>query len=543
MDRPIIGSKTCGAGGIWDVVVVGLLGVAALVTVSVAFDVIGPSITHYSTWDYWFECDAPAITSQLLDRWSNYNQRAVRHPLFSLFLAFPTQLLRSGFDFTPLKAITITVALRAAAWVSVFFLCLRSLGIRRGDAALFTCLASSSASAVFWFPIPETFAPGALSIALAFMISAWSERQTCTSTKYLAASVITLSITLTNWMVGLAMLFARFSWKRALTLSFITLVAVSVAYEIEMIIFPATPPLLGIFTELGNTSFYIFNSQGLGPLAKLNSFFFHSMIMPEVGNAYGFRLSVQAALPGSGSLLAAVGVVVWSALLMCGGWSGWQLRGVTTVRVLLLSIFGQVILAQIFGLETFLYSAHFGQLLVLLTALSALTSARRLALLLALALLGLATINNVQKFATAAAGIRQKYNDEHEFTQKVQELTKDDGLIICGRHAAAATGCDSQHCPLPDLQNMPVTELRYPEGLDEPCFFKFNDVGPSRHGWVLMYDSWSIESIQTLRRRGARYFISPYQYGIRTNSVFLSELDRSASALDRDPKWVFYGLR
>ena len=97
-------------------------------------------------------------------------------------------------------------------------------------------------------------------------------------------------------------------------------------------------------------------------------------------------------------------------------------------------------LALVFGVETFLYSAHFGPLLVLLCALSGLTRLRRLAVPLAITLIFLASWNNFQKFATAADGLKQRYSDERSFTASVARLTRSDGLIICGRQALAAVG-------------------------------------------------------------------------------------------------------
>lgn len=73
-----------------------------------------------------------------------------------------------------------------------------------------------------------------------------------------------------------------------------------------------------------------------------------------------------------------------------------------------LTIMAQFILHLAFGKETCLYALHFAPLLVVVAALSTLTSQRRLARIVAAALVVCAGMNNLQQFDRAAAFARNQ---------------------------------------------------------------------------------------------------------------------------------------
>jgi len=62
-------------------------------------------------------------------------------------------------------------------WFSSLFILLRLIGCRQFDAALFSILAATSAAAIFWFVIPETYSFGSLSILLALGLTALAQHQ------------------------------------------------------------------------------------------------------------------------------------------------------------------------------------------------------------------------------------------------------------------------------------------------------------------------------------------------------------------------------
>ena len=523
-----------------DVLLIGVLVTSVSVCLVVGFSHISPYILHYSTWDYWFESDPPAAVAQMLDRWSHNHYRTSHHPLISIVLFAPVKVLRRVFLLSQENAIRMVLAGFAAIWVTTVFICLRALQLRRADSVVFTILAATSASVVFWFPVPESFGVGACSIALAIMVTALSERtRMVPEWTYLLVSIATLSFTSTNWMVGLAMLFVLLRWRRAVAFAAVSFCFVMGVWRISKVVFfAAVSPLhLGTAAE----TIYLFNEEAQGTVAKLYAFFFHSVVMPQIGDAYGFRLSIQGMLPGSGSYIAVAGVSIWLVLLMLGGWSAFHIfpKRPKVTSVLLLAIAGQLGLAIVFGVETFMYSAHFGPLLVLLCALSGLTRARRFAVLLGAILVLLTGVNNFQKFGAAAHSLRERYENERMFTAKVAELTPPDQLIICGREAAAATG--EARLPRPDPRLAAASEITL---VDEPdtCSFMFEDLQVHRRGWIILYEDWSIEVVEALRKKGARYFITPYAYGLQHNTGLFEALDQRYRRMEHTSSWAFYDL-
>jgi len=520
-----------------DLVLIGVLVVAAFIFVLVGFLRVSPYVMHASIYDYWFESDPPGVVDQMLHHGGDH-ARTSHHPLFSILVFTPIYVLRKVLQLSPEGAIGIILALVAAIWIAAFFVCLRVLGLRRVDSIVFAVLAATSASVVFWFPIPESFGFGALSIILALTATAFSERNhKFPLWIYLIASIATLSFTSTNWMVGLAMLFVLLGWRIAIPLSLMSASIVSIIWSIQRVIFPTAGSPLNLLTP--DETDYLFNKEAIGLCAKIYSFFFHSIILPQVGDAYGYRLSVQGMLPGSGSYLAAAGVALWVALLALAGWSAFHLKGSKTVSVLLLAIIGQFVLSIIFGVETFLYSAHFGPLLVLFCALSGLTPARKLAMLLGVVLVIVSGVNNIQKFDAAADGLKARYEDEYQFTAKALELTDPKSLIICGRQAAAAIGLEERGRWSP--REHPVNEIMLPN-ISETGLFIFNELREKRKGWVLVYEDWSMDAIETYRKRGAMYFITPYAYGWQHRPELFQALDRRFRKVEQSSKWVFYDL-
>jgi hypothetical protein len=520
-----------------DLFLIGILMVAASIFVLIGFHRVSPYILNASTWDYWFESDPPAAVDQMLHRFGDH-ARTSHHPLFSILVSTPLYVLRKGMHLGAEAAIGVLLTIVAAIWIAAFFVCLRFLGLRRLDSLVFSCLAATSASVVFWFPVPESFGLGALSIILALTATAFSERNPDTPLwVYLLFSTMTLCFTSTNWMVGLAMLFVLLGWRKAIPLSLMGGSIVSILWCIQKVIFPLAGSPINIWTS--DETDYLFNKSSLGIYAKIYSFFSHSIILPNVGNPYGYRLSVQGMLPGSGGYLASAGVTVWVALLVLAGWSAFQLKGSKTVTVLLLAILGQFVLSMVFGVETFLYSAHFGPLLVLFCALSGLTSARRLAVPLGVMLVIVAAVNNFQKFDAAADGLKARYEDEYRFTDRTLELTDPNALIICGIRADGAIGMAGKTSWPPSKK--PVGEILLEYDADAGLFI-FDDLRGKRKGWTIAYEDWSMDEIETFRKRGARYFITAYTYGLQHKPKLFQALDNRFRKMEQTSKWVFYDL-
>ncbi len=106
------------------------------------------------------------VFANMTDRWSDHNRIKV-HPLFSL-LTFPlVYFLNTILGIKAIAAVRIVIAAVASVWLGTLFLLLRLIGCQRFDATLFSLLGATSATAVFWFVVPETYPFGSLSILFA----------------------------------------------------------------------------------------------------------------------------------------------------------------------------------------------------------------------------------------------------------------------------------------------------------------------------------------------------------------------------------------
>jgi hypothetical protein len=95
----------------------------------------------------------------------------------------------------------------------VFYL-LRLIGSRRIESFLSGLVALSSSAWMFWFVVPETYGFGSLTILFAALIVILANRRSLPGYWFLASSVLTLSITLTNWMAGIFTSFISLPWKK-----------------------------------------------------------------------------------------------------------------------------------------------------------------------------------------------------------------------------------------------------------------------------------------------------------------------------------------
>jgi hypothetical protein len=289
-------------------------------------------------------------------------------------------------------------------WISALYILLRIIGCFPLDATLFALLAATSACAMFWFVVPERTPWGSLSILLGLGIIGMAQYRKLSERWFTIASAITLSMTVTNWMVGILASLTYFSWRRTLRISVTAFCLVTLLWAVEKLAFPNTP----FFLDNHREARYLFRRETGGPVAIFNCFCFHSVVMPAVRYAWVTSqskhpiLTVQLSRPGTGSPWGAVAVALWSALLGLGVWGATSIRDHPRLKTVLgLTLVGQLGLHLMYGTETFQYALHFGPLLVLLAAFSTLTRARWVALLLAGALLVCTGLNNSIQFTRA----------------------------------------------------------------------------------------------------------------------------------------------
>ena len=386
----------------WDVLIALVLAAVAAAGVCLASRGLDELLVRGENHDVWFEGDCARVFENITDARSVQSRAAV-HPLFTLSVYPPVALLRAvGLE--PIVAVRVIRALTAAACLALFYALLRTIGCRRLDSILLSLLAASSAGAMFWFSVPETYPVGLLTILLALALVALSETRRLSSVWDVVVNVAAAGVTITNWMVGLSATFVRWPVRRAM-LSVITAAgAVLVLMAVQHVLFPSAAWLPVSLEERS----YVLHPDAGGPMRVVPAFVFHSMVMPAIettaryGDGSRAVMTVQNALPGSAGAWGWAAVALWAVLLGCGVYGMCTCRRQRRLRLVLsLTILGQLGLHLLYGLETFTYACHYEPLLVLVAAFAVLTPVRRVALVLAVVLLVCVAINNVSQFRRA----------------------------------------------------------------------------------------------------------------------------------------------
>ena len=153
--------------------------------------------------DMWFGGDIPKIVIMMRDRHSEQYNITSEHPLLPIATYLPVFLLRTAGGLGLFEAVRVYWAVLGALWVAALFTLFRLTGCRRVDATMLAVLGMTSAAAVFWFAVPEAFSVGSLTIVVAFCLVAAASRARSPLLAYSLGNLVSLSMTLTNWMVGI----------------------------------------------------------------------------------------------------------------------------------------------------------------------------------------------------------------------------------------------------------------------------------------------------------------------------------------------------
>jgi hypothetical protein len=377
------------------------LGLSAVLLVTRA---CGGAIEPNAIHERWFASDSGRVLADMSD--FNANRYRVKvHPIFPL-LSYPiVRGLMTIMGLSPLEAVSVFNAFTAGAWLAVLYAMMRHLDCPRLDSTLFTLVAGTSTAAMFWFIIPETYPLGSLTILLALGAVTLAGRRMVPDWWFAAASALSLSITVTNWMAGLIATAVCRPPRRALAITLIALAAVFVLVVVQRTVLPGTNG--SIFNPRGilahETAWVMTEQQG-GPVAAARVFFLTSAVAPRTElsrfeqTPIGPMFSFQRSPVGSNGALGLVATVLWGLLLIAGLVALVAGRGDARFRIALgATLIGQFALHLLYGDETFLYALNYTPLLVLTASLAALGRARYAVVVIALALLPCAAWNNARE--------------------------------------------------------------------------------------------------------------------------------------------------
>jgi hypothetical protein len=347
----------------------------------------------------WFEADIARVYSNMTKQRSNHYRTKV-HPLFSIS-TYPVIDVLHKFGASKALAVTVLMSTIAGLWLILLYSVFRFLDLHILDAILFSSLALVSSAALFWISVPETFLFGSASILLVFAVSAAAKVKVLPESWYMVLSATSLSMTVTNWMAGIANTFVNNPWKRSVQITINAFFIVAILWALQKWLFPSAV----FFTVFKEETNYVLLDKAGGFLDIIRVFFAHSMVMPEVAvqdnplTDKWPQLSVQFAEIGSTGAIGLAGITIWLSLLFYGAISMVKDNRNDKFRLVLgLTIAGQLLLHLLYGNETFLYSLHWLPLLVIISSYGALTSLRPIVIAGTVVLLGIAASNNLGQF-------------------------------------------------------------------------------------------------------------------------------------------------
>jgi len=395
-----------------DILIALALAVAIAIPTHIGtYQIPDPVITDFYAQDVWFGSDIPTVFGNITSFKSDFG-RNNKHPLFPL-LIFPLVFgLSKLLLLDVLTAVRLVVVLVAAGWMGALYALLRCMGLQRLDASLFTLLGGVSAASVFWLVIPESFSFGSLTIVLGLIFATLAQYRLFSTRGYVLLNVMTVSITITNAIVGIFTTVVNHRWRKVIQIGIAALALSTALWIVQRVVFTNSGFPFQPGTFIGEKKFVSVPGKG-GLLAMLSSFFYQTMVMPATTwldsslRPDWVKLESDVLNPLSGGLWGAIAVVAWSGLLLLGVWGFCSTQRHLKLRIVLgLTLAAQLVMHSIYGVEeTFIYSLHFIPLLVMLAAFSLFTPLRLVSLVLAGVLIISAGINNREQFNQVATAL------------------------------------------------------------------------------------------------------------------------------------------
>lgn len=349
--------------------------------------------------DVWFEADVARVFDDMSSPGANHHRTSV-HPLFPAVAIPLVGLCAKLFGLSKMQAVRVVVAASAGLWIVLFYGLLRLLRCRRLDAVVFSLVAASSAGAMFWSAIPETYVLGSSTIIAVLILAAVAQTRPIPAWLDVTIGAASLSMLVTNFMVWLASLVTRHRLQHAIQLACNALLAVVLLWAVEKYLLPSSQFFMGAHEK-----------SGAPPLGSgLAVIFLHSMVMPEAwslpNEQVGLwpKISLQHTALGHIDALKVVALASWLCLLCAGAWALARLPQYPRFRAMLaLSIAGQLALHMVYGNETFLYALDWIPLFVTAAALATLGRGRWVVLTLASVFAVTAGIHNAQQLQATLA--------------------------------------------------------------------------------------------------------------------------------------------
>jgi hypothetical protein len=290
-------------------------------------------------------------------------------------------------------------------WAIGFYALGRLTGAGRVASLCFTVLALASAGFQFWFSVAETFFAGSITLLLVLLVAAVAVHRRVGDRWLFVASMASLSITVTNWVAGLALTIVQRPWRRALGISAAVLLVVALLalvqrklYHWSMLFFLGSREEIQYLNQAAGGSFGDRLIAMLWYPIRIPDVRVQAEPPPELNS-----ITVQMNGAGLDDWTSWAAIVLWT-LLLAAGVAGLLRtpRWHAFAKVVGLTLAAQIALHLVYGDETFLYAAHFLPLLMAVALFARRSPLGRAAPVVALLTAGLVGFHNFGVHAFAA---------------------------------------------------------------------------------------------------------------------------------------------
>lgn len=358
--------------------------------------------------DIWLDSDSGRIIAGLNSRTDESHSRAHVHPLWGIGVALPFILLR-GLGLVSLQTMSAAyVAICAFAFAAALYTAFRLMRLSRTDSVLGVALCLSTSATWLWIGLPELFFLGAFSLLVPLI---WMNVPRGIHDQWSGPlqSLVSLSITVTNWAAGLLAAWLSLGLRRAFVTAVIAFAAAGFISVAQYLLFPEA----GAFFNIWKERWADYGATG-SFLDHVRAFFLSTIAAPmpdlrEIDTTYrmafGDRLSRLQFAPVTHSPAGITALVLWGAMVARGLIVAWRGKvGRNTAFFVVVMVIYQFALHAVYGIETFLYSPHFLPFLTIIAAWSLLSEGHKtISLAIVIAAITAGMLHNAALFQEMAA--------------------------------------------------------------------------------------------------------------------------------------------
>lgn len=395
-------------------------GVAVALGCLIAYDcsaAVGLLFVAEDTFNVWFQADVPRVLQNMTEVNSHHYRTSV-HPISSIILAPVVLGISAMSEVPPIHVATGVVAGLSGLSAGLLFLALRWLALPYFVAALMTAIYLGSAAYIHWSGVVEHCGPNAFSITVGIVFLVYG--RTRNTIWWMLGSAVTLSFTVTNWMVGIVATFARWKARKAVLISSVALGAVMVLAVVQHFTFFGANLFFMPKSIINEVDWVVpvmsnrVESAKWRPWNSARSLLVTTLVAPGPTTEGSIEDLSEPVVTNQhprfsdmtwGELVA---TIAWLGLLGIGTWGMRRTQRLKPVAAgLAVMILGQVGLHLVYGDLTFIYGPNIAPMLIMAAAFGWFTPARTWSVVLALIVLFVGSANNYDRRNEALALARK----------------------------------------------------------------------------------------------------------------------------------------